>query len=159
MDDQETTHHGSSDERFSLNDIILVLRLKWYPLVVFIVFIVSNFWDFTTQQIKLFNISYPLEHLFRILSVSGLIGYATNWLAITMLFKPVHNRPIFGQGLIPRQKNKIAERLAKTISSELFQPDLISEYVHGSAFTQHYKNLWVLRTKNILSDDGFRIEI
>ena len=86
-------------------------------------------------------------------------GYATNWLAITMLFKPVHKRPIFGQGLIPRQKNKIAERLAKTISSELLHPDLISEYVHRSAFIKHYKNLWVLRTKNILSDEGFRIEI
>ena len=58
MDDQETTHHGSSDERFSLKDFILVLGLKWYPLVVFIV---SNFWDFTTQQIKLFNISYSLQ--------------------------------------------------------------------------------------------------
>ena len=158
-EDQETTHYGSSDKQYSLKDFILVLGLKWYPLVVFFVFILSNFWDFTTQQIKLFNISYSLEHLLRILSVSGLIGYATNWLAITMLFKPVHKRPIFGQGLIPRQKNKIAERLAKTISSELLHPDLISEYVHRSAFIQHYKNLWVLRTKNILSDEGFRIEI
>ncbi|MEC8140549.1 MAG: DUF445 family protein [Bacteroidota bacterium] len=91
--------------------------------------------------------------------MSGFIGYATNWLAITMLFKPVHKRPIFGKGLIPRQKNKIAEHLAKTISSELLHPYLISEYVHRSAFIQHYKNLWVLRTKNILSDEGFRIEI
>ena len=159
LDDQEITHHGSSDEQYSLKVFILVQVLKWYPLVVFMVFIVSNFWDFTTQQIKLFNISYSLEHLLRILSVSGLMSYATNWLAITMLFKPVHKRPIFGQGLIPRQKNKIAERLAKTISSELLHPDLISEYVHRSAFIKHYKNLWVLRTKNILSDEGFRIEI
>ena len=101
---------------------------------------------------KLFNISYSLEHLLRIFSVSGLIGYATNWLAITILFKPVHKGPIFGQGLIPRQKNKIAERLAKTISSELLHHYLISEYVLRSAFIQHYKNLWVLRTKNILSN-------
>ena len=48
-DDQETTHHGSSDEQYSLKVFILVLGLKWYPLVVFMVSIVSNFWDFTTQ--------------------------------------------------------------------------------------------------------------
>jgi uncharacterized membrane protein YheB (UPF0754 family) len=124
-----------------------------------VVFIVSYFWDFTTQEIIIFNTSYSLEHILRILSVSGLIGYATNWLAITMLFKPVHKRPILGQGLIPRQKNRIADRLAKTISSELLHPELISEYVHRSAFIQYYRELWVLRSKNILSDTSFRSEV
>lgn len=118
----------------------------------------SYFWDFTTQEINLFHISFALEHLLRILSVSGLIGYATNWLAITMLFKPVYKRPIFGQGLIPRQKNKVADRLAKTISSELLHPQLIKEYVHRSAIIQQYRELWVRKAKQILSDQGFRKE-
>ena len=35
----------------------------------------------------------PLEGLLRIISVSGLIGFVTNWVAITMLFNPRQDRP------------------------------------------------------------------
>ena len=157
--DQELPTQGSQKKYTGLKKILLTQGLRWYPFFVLIIFAVSYLWDFTTQEIILMNSSYSLEHLLRILSVSGLIGYTTNWLAITMLFKPVHKRPIMGQGLIPRQKNRIADRLAKTISSELLHPELISEYVHRSAFIQYYRELWVLRSKNILSDKSFRSEV
>jgi len=157
--DQKQPTHGSQKNDIGLKKILLTQGLRWYPFLVLVVFVVSYFWDFTTQEIIILNTSYSLEHILRMLSVSGLIGYATNWLAITMLFKPVHKRPILGQGLIPRQKNRIADRLAKTISSELLHPELISEYVHRSAFIQYYRELWVLRSKNILSDKSFRSEV
>lgn len=157
--DQELPTQGPQKNHTGLKKILFTQGLRWYPFFVLVVFVVSYFWDFTTQEIILLNSSYSLGHLLRILSVSGLIGYATNWLAITMLFKPVHKRPILGQGLIPRQKNRIADRLAKTISSELLHPELISEYVHRSAFIQYYRELWVLRSKNILSDKSFRSEV
>lgn len=157
--DQKLTTQGSQKNDIGLKKILFTQGLRWYPFLVLVVFVVSYFWDFTTQEIIIFNTSYSLEHILRMLSVSGLIGYATNWLAITMLFKPVHKRPILGQGLIPRQKNRIADRLAKTISSELLHPELISEYVHRSAFIQYYRELWVLRSKNILSDTSFRSEV
>lgn len=157
--DQELPIRVSQKNQTGLKKILLTQGLSWYPLFVLVVFVVSYFWDFTTQEIILLNTSYSLEHLLRILSVSGLIGYATNWLAISMLFKPVHKRPILGQGLIPRQKNRIADRLAKTISSELLHPELISEYVHRSAIIQYYREIWVLRSKNILSDNSFRSEV
>lgn len=157
--DQKLPTQGSQKNDIGLKKILFTQGLRWYPFLVLVVFVVSYFWDFTTQEIIIFNTSYSLEHILRMLSVSGLIGYATNWLAITMLFKPVHKRPILGQGLIPRQKNRIADRLAKTISSELLHPELISEYVHRSAFIQYYRELWVLRSKNILSDTSFRSEV
>lgn len=157
--DQDLPIQASLKKQHGVKKVFLTQGLRWYPLFVLVVFLVSYFWDFTTQEILLLNTTYSLEHLLRILSVSGLIGYATNWLAITMLFKPVYKRPILGQGLIPRQKNRIADRLAKTISSELLHPKLISEYVHRSAFIQYYRELWVLRSKNILSDKSFRSEV
>ena len=70
----------------------------------------------------------------------------------------VYKRPIFGQGLIPRQKNKVADRLAKPFPSELLRPQLIKEYVHRSAIIQQYRELWVRKAKQILSDQGFRKE-
>ena len=48
--------------------------------------------------------------LIRSCSVAGMIGFATNWVAIKMLFWPRESRPIFGQGLIPSQRDQLIEK-------------------------------------------------
>ncbi|MEX2573384.1 MAG: DUF445 family protein, partial [Balneolaceae bacterium] len=82
-------------------------------------FILSFFWDFHHLNLVLFGFSYSLEGLIRFVSVSGLIGFLTNWLAITMLFRPAKKRPILGHGLIPAHKERIANRLAAAVSEDL----------------------------------------
>jgi len=62
---------------------------------------------------------------FIILPIIGmLIGFTTNWLAIKLLFWP--KKKILGiQGVIPKRKNKIAEKIAE--SSLKFLPSKIEK--------------------------------
>lgn len=64
--------------------------------------------------------------------VGGAIGWLTNWLAIRMLFRP--RRPWRGpglvvQGVIPRRREELAERVADAIERDLFSHDDIREAV------------------------------
>ena len=63
----------------------------------------------------------------RMLSVSGLIGPLSDWLAVAMLFQPRYRRPIFGQGLIWGQRERVIALLAQAIS-ELF--DQLNQLIH-----------------------------
>ena len=50
------------------------------------------------------------------------IGYATNWLAIKMLFHP--RKPRFGlQGLLPRRQGEIADSVGRIVATELLSVD------------------------------------
>jgi uncharacterized membrane protein YheB (UPF0754 family) len=61
--------------------------------------------------------------------LGGIIGYFTNDLAITMLFRPY--RPVligrtripFTPGLIPRNQNRLAQRVSDSIMESLLTPD------------------------------------
>jgi len=61
--------------------------------------------------------------------VGGVIGYFTNDLAIKMLFRPYHPILIGGQplpftpGLIPRNQERLAKRVADTVMSSLLTPE------------------------------------
>lgn len=70
-----------------------------------------------------------LDIFYKIL-LSSLVGYYTNFLAITMLFKP-KNRSRHGiQGLIPSNQDEIAERLGDAISENFFNATDLIEYVN-----------------------------
>jgi len=61
--------------------------------------------------------------------ISALIGWATNWLAIRMLFRPKQPKRILGlnfQGLVPAHQHDIAEKLGKLVEQELLTPEDIS---------------------------------
>ena len=59
----------------------------------------------------------------------GIIGYFTNDLAIKMLFRPYRPLYLFGRqlpftpGLIPRNQNRLAKRVADTIMGSLLTPE------------------------------------
>lgn len=58
-------------------------------------------------------------------AVGALIGYITNWLAIKMLFRPHHEKRIFGiripftPGLIPKEKERIAKSVGEAVGTHL----------------------------------------
>lgn len=108
-----------------------------------------------------FLLSFRIDHdgLLRILSVSGLIGYATNWLAITMLFRPRHRRPILGWGLIPANKDRIAVSLAGAVSRNLVNPDLIRNRLRESGVLRSYLENLADRTTGILGSPSFRSDL
>jgi hypothetical protein len=59
----------------------LMILLLSVPYLLLVVFIVSFFWDFNNMTADLFGHNFSFEGLLRIVSVSGLIGFLTNWLA------------------------------------------------------------------------------
>lgn len=133
--------------------------LRTVPWVLGLLFVLSFVWDFNGITITLFGTSVLLEGLLLRLSVSGLIGYLTNWLAITMLFNPQERRPIFGQGLIPAQRERVIYRLAKAITEELINEEIIKQKIEESGVIPRYREMALSVTRGVLEDPDFRSDL
>lgn len=70
-----------------------------------------------------------LDIAYKIL-LSSMVGYFTNFLAITMLFKPKNKTRHGIQGLIPNNQDQIAESLGGAISENFFNATDLIEYVN-----------------------------
>lgn len=137
----------------------LIKLLFIFPVFLLIGFISSFFWDFNDLGSTFLGYEFSYEGLLRILSISGLIGFLTNWLAITMLFKPAKRRPILGQGLIPAQKERIAFRLARAVSEDLINPEIIKKRIQESQAITKYREKATEYVKGIIDDPGFRTDL
>jgi hypothetical protein len=133
--------------------------LKAIPWVLGAAFALSFLWDFPGASVTVFGVLLGMEGLLRILSVSGLIGFGTNWLAITMLFRPREKRPIVPQGLIPSQRERVIFRLAQAISQELINEDLIKQKIEASGAITRYRHQGVQTLKAIVEDPLFREDL
>lgn len=102
---------------------------------------------------------FHLEGLLTIISVSGLIGFLTNWLAITMLFNPRKKRPLLGQGLVPSQKERIAYRLAQAVSRDLINPEIIKRKIEESKLIAMYRERMSAQIKEVIDNQDFRQEL
>jgi membrane-associated phospholipid phosphatase len=116
-------------------------------------------WDFPGATVSVFGRVLAVEGLLRILSVSGLIGFGTNWLAITMLFQPRQKRPIVPQGLIPAQRERVIYRLAQAISQELINERIIKEKIEASGVIGRYREQGVGVLKGVVEDPDFRSDL
>lgn len=137
----------------------LLPLLRLTPWLLLALFAFSFVWDFPGRALALFGLALPLDGLLRILSVSGLIGFLTNWLAITMLFNPRHRRPLVGQGLIPAQRERVIFRLAKAISDELINADIIKQKIEESQVIPRYRETAMGVARGVLEDPEFRAEL
>jgi uncharacterized membrane protein YheB (UPF0754 family) len=138
---------------------IFLIFLQTLPSFLFFAFLLSFYWDFDGVQYTYFQLNIAFEGFLRIVSVSGLIGFGTNWLAITMLFKPEKKRPLLGHGLIPSQKEIIAYRLAQAISTDLINPEIIQKKIFESQLIPFYTNKSIKYAKSIVDDEDFRLEL
>ncbi len=93
---------------------------------------------------------------FLIICVSGLIGYGTNFIAIRMLFRPVIKRPIWGQGLIPAQRNRIIHTLAQGIHKHVLNQDLIRQRVQDSGLVNRVNEIVMNGTVGLMRDEELR---
>jgi uncharacterized membrane-anchored protein YjiN (DUF445 family) len=137
-----------------------LMLLQWTAWICGAGFVLSFFLDFGPQhQLKVLGQVLPLENLLRITSISGLIGFGTNWLAIRMLFKPVQRRPVWGQGLIPAQRDRIIAGLARGIHENILSEELIRQRIHESGVIPRLNHVVVEGAVNILHDTEFREEL
>lgn len=74
----------------------------------------------------------PISYIITPLA-GAVIGYITNDLAIRMLFHPYEAKYLFGHklpftpGLIPKEKNRMAESIAQMISEKLMTEDVLKD--------------------------------
>jgi uncharacterized membrane protein YheB (UPF0754 family) len=133
--------------------------LRAVPWMLAGVFALSFVWDFPGVTLSLGTYQIALDGLLRIVSVSGWIGFLTNWLAITMLFQPREQRPLVGQGVIPAQRERVAWRLAQAVSDELINEAIIGEKIRDSGIAERYRTLVLSVTEDVLEDEIFRDEL
>lgn len=133
--------------------------LQVIPWLLAILFAASFLWDFPGVVVTVGGATLELGGLLRIVSVSGLIGFFTNWLAITMLFNPRERRPIFGQGLIPAQRERVVYRLAKAVSEELINEQIIKAKIEESGIIGKYRDVTLAATRGVVEDLEFRREL
>jgi len=133
--------------------------LRSLPWLLGAAFALSFAWDFPGMTLTVAGYAIELEHLLRYTTVSGLIGFGTNWLAITMLFRPREERPLVGQGLVPSQRERVAFRLAQAVSDELINERIIMEKIRESGLAAQYRDLVVAVAGDVVTDDAVRAEL
>ncbi|MFP4228006.1 MAG: DUF445 domain-containing protein [Salinivenus sp.] len=138
---------------------------RWLPLLRALpwilggLFALSFAWDFPGTTLSVAGVTIGLDHLLRYVTVSGLIGFGTNWLAITMLFRPREPRPIWGQGLVPAQRERVAYRLAQAVSDELINKRIIMQKVRESGLVARYRDLLVGVAGDVAMDEDVRHDL
>lgn len=148
-----------SDQPPDLQKLKILKVLKPIPWILAVTFIFSFFWDFNNISYEIFGVNLNFEGLLRIISVSGMIGFLTNWIAITMLFRPLIKRPILGQGLIPAHKERIAYRLANAVADDLINPELINLKIRESQAIKRYRKQTVNHLQRVTSSEPFRKDL
>ena len=133
--------------------------LKPIPWFLTGLFLFSFYWDFPGRSLTVWGLELHFDGILRIVSVSGMIGFLTNWIAITMLFRPLKKRPLLGQGLIPAHKERIAYRLAHAVSEDLINPKLINEKIRESEAISRYRKFTLLHLQRITRKEEFRQDL
>lgn len=100
----------------------------------------------------------PLEML-KMLCVSGLIGYGTNYIAIQMLFRPVHKRPVWGQGLIPAQRQIIIFTLSRGMHKHVLNEELIIHNLEKAKFPARLAAMIIDSGEGVVRDEELKKEV
>lgn len=136
---------------------ILLPVLKVLPAVTAILYILSFFVDDSFLIVIPYRAEpFDTKGLLRMIAVSGLIGYFTNYIAVKMLFFPRTRRPILGQGLIPANRERIVRRIADSIYKEIINHELIIEQVRESNLVEKYMDEATASLRELLQNNEFR---
>ena len=150
---------GSNTSRSDRTQITLLRFLKPIPWILLIGFLFSFYWDFANISAEPFGLILNFEGLLKIITISGLIGFLTNWIAITMLFRPLKKRPLLGQGLIPAHKERIAYRLSAAVSEDLINAEIIKKKISESDAISQYRKKTIRQLLFVTKKPAFRNEL
>lgn len=142
--------------------LLVVLRsLPWLCGAMFVAAFFPLFYTDYQTSFSLFGIEFFLdfENILRTIAVSGLIGFGTNFLAIKMLFRPLERRPIWGQGLIPGQRDRIIHQLAQGMHTHILSQELIRKRVEETGLVTNVNDLVMDGTIGLLTDQELRDEL
>src|SRR5210317_1370460 len=77
--------------------------------------------------------------------LGALIGYVTNYIAIRMLFRPLHPWRLFGlrlpltPGIIPAKRGELAQRMGEMVGSHLLTAADVRQALEKPAFNRELK--------------------
>ena len=72
--------------------------------------------------------------------IAAVIGWATNYLAVRMLFHPREEKRILGlqiQGVFPKRQQALAKKLGQLVARELFSMEDVRRHLEGDEFVAH----------------------
>ena len=87
--------------------------------------------------------------------VGALIGYATNWLAVKMLFrprKPTGIGPFQFQGVVPRRQEALADSIAETVQDELISAEDVAALVQKIATSEDVRQKLQKKVDTLIAD-------
>lgn len=91
-----------------------------------------------------------------LLPLFGLIvGYATNWLALKLIFEPIHPKKVLGmtfQGLFITRQNEVSKEYAKMLANEIFTFDRIFAAIINGPTKDRFVNMVVDHANNAIDD-------
>lgn len=116
-------------------------------------------WDVTDWVVPITRNKFDPIEMLKTLCVSGLIGYGTNYIAIHMLFRPVQKRPIWGQGLIPAQRDRIVYTLANGMHKYILAEELIIMNLEKAGLPQKISDFVIDGTNSLMKDEELKDEI
>ncbi len=83
------------------------------------------------------------------------LGYATNWLAVKMLLRPVRPVNVLGfriQGLLPRRQAELADRISAAIAREFLTEADIMNFLKKADPSQALKSLFARKWEEKVGD-------
>ena len=87
--------------------------------------------------------------------ISALIGWITNYLAVKMIFRPKTEINILGikiQGLIPKRKLDLAEKIGETVENELISHKDIHDAVNTESFHEDVLNSIIATIEKFITE-------
>jgi uncharacterized membrane protein YheB (UPF0754 family) len=98
----------------------------------------------------------PNSLVFRMIAiplVSAFTGYLTNYIAVRMLFRPRRSFRIFGfemQGLIPRRRREIAEKIGETVERHLISHEDVRRALEAPEVADRIRGMLDDRVSTVL---------
>ena len=99
------------------------------------------------------------REVLRSCSVAGMIGFGTNWVAIKMLFWPRQVRPVFGQGLIPSQRDQLIEKVANEVLEKLINEELIFQKIEETQLVRRFSEALIAKLRGVVKDPEFQVDL
>ncbi len=96
-----------------------------------------------------------IQQILRSCSIASIIGFSTNWIAVRMLFRPRNIRPVFGQGLIPAQRDEIIRKVADEVIEKLINEDIIRRELEESQLISRLIKETGLEVRRMVRDPEF----
>ncbi|MBT4502495.1 MAG: DUF445 family protein, partial [Gemmatimonadetes bacterium] len=84
--------------------------------------------------------------------LGAFIGYFTNAVAIKSLFRPLRPRwySLGWQGVIPRNRNKLADNISRVVGRDLLNPDYLAAQIQRPALQENLQSFIGARLEQVL---------